>query len=611
LIESPPEEKKMKKILLTVFVLSLILFTGCQADNAASQNTTNLVTPPPPEPTATLPPEPKATQEPPPTAAPTETPVPIPVNWFNSSWETLDVEIPGYTVQKLASNPFPPSELGIAFDSQDKLYIAGYQITIVDPETGTILQTYDSEDLPGLTLADDLVIGPDGSLYWTDLMSGNLGRLAPDGTVSNQFVGKGINPIAFSGDGRLFVGLFGFSDGLFEVDPELQDPPRKLGGIFSSGLNCFAVGPDDQYLYAPNLMAEKLLKIDLASGEIVSEWEDIWGCVKRNSKGEMHVLAMPTGTLYKITDFDNHEYEIVGEYSSLVPGIDNFAFDSQDNVYISRHNRTVSQALPGGELREVIKAGFFAPGGIALIPGENSDDTLFVGEMLYLYQFDAQTGEMEDHFKMGSLTLGSEGNKLILTSYLNLSVLTLNPGTGSLTSHLPPFQQPTNGILVDKKLIVAEFGSSSVVKATAGEFITEKEVLASGLSAPTGLAASEGKIWVADWETGEIWQIVEGGDVMEPKVLVAKGLNKPEGMAVDIDGSLLVLESGAGRLTRIDPATGAASTVFEGMGVGFEAFADWTTPPHYNFCGVAVGPEGDIYISSDRDQTIYHLQPVP
>jgi len=44
-------------------------------------------------------------------------------------------------------------------------------------------------------------------------------------------------------------------------------------------------------------------------------------------------------------------------------------------------------------------------------------------------------------------------------------------------------------------------------------------------------------------------------------------------MAVDVDGSLLVVESGEGRLSRIDPSTGQVTTVAEGLEVGVHGSA--------------------------------------
>ena len=97
---------------------------------------------------------------------------------------------------------------GIIFDRADRLFIAsvwGGEIVVMDPRTGKIIKRLGSE--VGVQGPDDMAFGPDGSLYWTDLLTGEVGRLSPDGKTTKQFVAPGANPITFSNNGRLFVAL--------------------------------------------------------------------------------------------------------------------------------------------------------------------------------------------------------------------------------------------------------------------------------------------------------------------------------------------------------------------------------------------------------------------
>ena len=85
------------------------------------------------------------------------------------------------------------------------------------------------------------------------------------------------------------------------------------------------------------------------------------------------------------------------------------------------------------------------------------------------------------------------------------------------------------------------------------------------------------------------------------------GLSFPEGLAVDLDGSLLVVESGAGRLSRIDLETGTVSTVVNGLELGLPGVPGY--PPTNGFNGVAVGPSGYMYVTGDIANVLYRFKP--
>jgi len=89
---------------------------------------------------------------------------------------------------------------------------------------------------------------------------------------------------------------------------------------------------------------------------------------------------------------------------------------------------------------------------------------------------------------------------------------------------------------------------------------------------------------------------------------VAGGLSGPEGLAVDLDGSLLVVESGAGRLSRIDLETGIVSTLVDGLELGAVGVPSY--PPTCGFNGVAVGSTGYIYVTGDVADVLYRFKPI-
>jgi glucose/arabinose dehydrogenase len=122
---------------------------------------------------------------------------------------------------------------------------------------------------------------------------------------------------------------------------------------------------------------------------------------------------------------------------------------------------------------------------------------------------------------------------------------------------------------------------------------------------PAGLAATADDLWVSARGSGRVLQLVADGRPLVRPREVATDLAAPEGLAVAPDGGLLVVESGARRLSRIDLATGRVSTVATGLALGAPGVPG--LPPTWIFNGVAVGPSGAIYVSGDRANVLYCL----
>jgi sugar lactone lactonase YvrE len=126
-------------------------------------------------------------------------------------WNVIDIE------PLMANNVLVPKGAnGIRFDANDLLYIAslkGNEIFAMDPSTGVVLKRIGFKE--GVKTPDDLAFGPDGSLYWTSFDTGKVCRISPEGLRSEQMLAPGVNPIAFSHDGRLFVSVAYRGDVLF------------------------------------------------------------------------------------------------------------------------------------------------------------------------------------------------------------------------------------------------------------------------------------------------------------------------------------------------------------------------------------------------------------
>ncbi|WP_437675826.1 hypothetical protein [Sorangium sp. So ce131] len=507
---------------------------------------------------------------------------------------------------------------GMNVGPDGRLYVAsflGSEIAVVNRRSGAIVDRLDGSD--GVEGPDDLTFGPDGSLYWTSLISGNVVRRSPSGELTQQHVAPGVNPITFSDTGRLFVALDFFGDGLYELDPDLSDPPRHIAGNLGF-LNGMDWGPDGR-LYGPIWTQGRVVSIDVDSctGAVDPEVECdlqtvadgffIPAAVKFDGLGRLHAVDQ-SGEVVRI-DIATGEKELVAE---LTPGLDNLAFDAQDNLYVSSAtDGFIVRIEPNGPVHTLLPGGLIMPGGVA-VTTEGGVESVYVGDLASLRKFDGDTGAplgVERPFLgasdlHGPATVSADGATLIVTSWFASVVQIYDPATAAVLDTYSDFVSPINAVRFQGDVVVAELGAAPgaarVVRRTGGGPVT-----LAPMTVPSGLAVSGGDLWAADWATGEILQVASGGATLSPPLVVAGGLDQPEGMAVDLDGTLLVVESGKRRLLRVDPSTGDTSVVKRHLEVGLDAVPG--TVPTYALSSVAVGPSGTIYVSGDEGNVLYRF----
>ncbi|MBK8799395.1 MAG: hypothetical protein IPM07_25235 [Anaerolineales bacterium] len=199
-----------------------------------------------------------------------------------------------------------------------------------------------------------------------------------------------------------------------------------------------------------------------------------------------------------------------------------------------------------------------------------------------------------------------DGDNLLLSSWFSNYVMVWNPQTHEAVEEYYDFAMPLSAIRFQGDLVVAELGTSSVVRASAAD-PAQRETLVEGLGVPAGLVADEENLWVSDRATGEVLQIVAGGEVLPAPKVIASGLDRPEGMALTPQGNLLVTETGTGRLLSIDLTTGAVRTLAEGL--GFDPVAPEGQTPTGLMSSVAVSPSGAIFVTGDLANVLYRIEP--
>ena len=160
---------------------------------------------------------------------------------------------------------------------------------------------------------------------------------------------------------------------------------------------------------------------------------------------------------------------------------------------------------------------------------------------------------------------------------------------------------------LDGDIVVSEYETGSVLRFDPAA-PDARTVLASGLGAPAGLAAHGGDLYVAD-RSGTLLQVLDDGERLDPPRVVAEGLAAPEGIAAGEDGALYVVEEDAGRVTQVDPETGAATAVADGLTLASLEQKSIGGSTSVGFLsGVAVG-DGSLFVSSYAENRVYRIDP--
>ena len=520
-------------------------------------------------------------------------------------------EPPAWTVTVLAEGGPLHATNGMYFGPDGRLHVVSASsatVAAIDPESGAVLERWGPET--GVQGPDDLTFGPDGSVYWTDFAFGDVGRRTPDGTTTViASPGPGVNPITFSDDGRLFVSQCALGDKLFEIDPDGIEEPRLISDQLGPGcgLNGMDWGPDDR-LYGPRPSAREVVRVDVDRGtfETVASGFRSPVALKFDSQDRLHVLDSRTGEVVRV-DVATGDKEFVGR---VAVGSDNLAFDADDRLFVSNFAHSSIFEVIGPETnRTVIAGGVSFPGGLAYLPATGGAGRLFLGDRRALRELDPDTGA-EVHVVTGNgsdvgeaLSAHPYGAQLILSGATTVSIW--DPDGDRLVARFEGFEQAIDALVLGDDIIVSEYETGSVVRFNPAS-PDARTVLASGLEAPAGLAVHGGDLYVAD-RSGTLLQILDDGERIEPPRVVASGLAAPEGIAAGEDGALYVVEEDAGRVTQVDPETGAATLVADGLTLqSLEQKSIGGSTSVGFLAGIAVG-DGSLYVSSYAENRVYRI----
>lgn len=538
-----------------------------------------------------------------------------------------------------------PSTNGIYFNARDELFVTsvvGRSITQLDPRNGCVINRLGPEQ--GIESPDDLIFDSAGNLYWTAFLTGEVLRLTPDGEKSTVAkLGRGVNAITLSADeSKLYVSRIFLADDVWEIDLKGTNPPRLLAQNLG-GFNGMDMGPDGR-LYGPLWYHGQVASIDTATGtiEIVANDLATPAAVKFNHAGELFVVDQARGQVLRV-DIENGELEWLADVGI---GADNLAFNSQDLLYVtnihdsgirlvSGDSRTVNlrhksrSDCPDKDTKKkgrcarhdpptdkprvsmITRPGLTTSAGIAL-HDMNGRTSLFVADIYSIQEYSPLSGHPRSigHSIVGGVTelntpfsVSSYGSSLLTTSWFANAVQIWDPGLHDVIDEYRDFAVPLNAIGFGDGVAVAELGSGCVMQQPADK--SERQALACEFKVPVGLAQYNGKLFVSDWATGSVWQIANNHKAIDAPVLIASGLQQPEGMAVTEKGLLLVVETGADRLLEIDLSTGTTSILMDNLPLGNRATPGY--PPTWVFNSIAVDDCGAVFFNVDGDRSVRRI----
>ncbi|MDC3954303.1 SMP-30/gluconolactonase/LRE family protein [Polyangium jinanense] len=554
-----------------------------------------------------------------PSAAPPQTPPETPPQASAQASPQASPQAPPKVYRKevvVAGSPFQGVH-GMAVDGKGHLLasnLLGQTVHSVDLKSGAVSTLVG----PPLGGADDVTLGPDGSVYWTGYFSGQLMRRTPDGKT--HIIAKdlpGLNSLAFRRDGRLYITQLGRGDTLWEADPEGKKPPRKILSPVGF-LNGFEFGKDDR-LYGPILLKGQIVRMDVDTGKMepVAEGFAMPTAVNFDARKEhLYVVDAARGELVRVR-LPKGSKEVVAK---LPTGLDNLAVGPDDQVYVSNmvdnDIRVVNPA--DGSVRPLVEARLSVPSGLAVAP-EDPDEQLYVADVYAFRRVGGRDGKINQTTRVLSTRLNfpmnvslSAKHVVLSTAYLggHSSVQVLDRASGELLRTIPTPNGAQGALeLPDGTLLIAEASTGKLVRIDNAE-PAKTTVLTEGLSGPVGLVADteakEPAVYVTEVGSGKVTRVrLSDGS----RQTVASDLRAPEGIARHPDGGLIVAEVGRKQLVRIDPATGQSTVLASDLPIGLPESEG--LPPGYIPTGVAVGRSGTIYVSSDIESALYRFVPAP
>jgi len=513
---------------------------------------------------------------------------------------------PSYSVTQLAApSPFH-GVTGLAMAPDGHLYTAA-------PNGAAILKVRTNDGLvssAGIDLrdgADGLAVRSDGAIAWTNMQRGTVYFRDPAGAIVRVAADlPGVRSAAFGPDSALYAAQIGDVDALWRIDPAGALPPAKVAENLG-GLRGFVFGPDGM-LYGALSAQRVLAKIDPKTGEVM---QTIGGY-----DTPVALAFAPDGALYAVDGAEGIIEKVdfaqgTGARVTLVrDGIDDLVIDAQNIAYVSlpADDTILRVDLKARTTTELVKGQLGAPSDLGLVA--NADGaTIAIADNFALREIEMNSGAITDWMRVHSADIRRPSGIGVGAKYILLA----NPTTGSVTVVDRVKRKPVaqlGGYSMPLDALETEDGKFAVLDSSVGELSlasepdgAERRTIVHGLSAPVAMVSDGmGGILLTESGAGRIVRVdIATGELTE----IVGGLNAPQGIDIAPDGRLVVAEAGEGRVLAIDRDTGKSEVLAEKLNI---APLNPSDPPAL-FAGVAVAADGGVFVSSGRSNVIYKLSP--
>lgn len=505
---------------------------------------------------------------------------------------------PGWRLEKVTA----PSRLfganGLRTGPDGRIYIAqvtGSQVSALDLATGAVEAV--SPKGGDIVSPDDVAFADDGTLIATEVMEG---RVSARDTAGRTRVLRADLPCA-NGitvyQGRLFIGECRDGGRLMELPLDGGEPRVLLENLPSP--NAMEVGPDG-FLYYPLMTANEIWRIHPDGGEPqrVAAELGVPDAVKFDAQGRIVSTQVASGQVLRI-DPRNGQKTVLAQ---LNPGLDNLTFVG-DRLFVSNFTGELTEILSDGSTDTTLPGGLNWPLDLTFIDGR-----LHVADGTYFYAVgpDGSLRTIGMLFTPGypgflrGVTAVGPDEFVVTTS--GGQVGRYRPGAGETEYLATDFDQLYGIATHGDAIVFAELGTGTVHSLRGGS----TEPLATGLDAPVGVSIGpDGAVLVAESGAGRIVRVDGGHDT------VVDGLQQPQGITM-LGDALYIVDAGAKEVVEYDLNTRQRATIASGLPVGpppgVEPKPLKGMPPFSGpqgpFAGITAGPDGTLYVSADGDGSV-------